>query len=147
MMRRAVVTIIALGSVAGCASHPSDIQQQYVSDNQYASYTCQQLSEEEGRISRRVSALHGSLEKKASNDSVQMGIGLILFWPTLFLLEGGDGPEAQEYARMKGEHEALERVAIKKDCGLAIVPMPEQIKKIEEEERKRQEDAQAKSAV
>ena len=47
-----------------------------------------------------------------------MGVGLILFWPALFFLEGGDGPEAQEYARLKGEREAIERSSIKKKCTL-----------------------------
>jgi len=27
--------------------------------------------------------------------------------PTLLLLEGGDGAQAQEYARLKGEREAI----------------------------------------
>lgn len=50
-----------------------------------------------------------------------MAIGLVIFWPALFFLEGGDGPEAQEYARLRGERDALEQVAVQKSCGLAIM--------------------------
>ena len=32
-----------------------------------------------------------------------------LFRPALFFLKGGDGPEAQEYARRKGEYTTLEQ--------------------------------------
>ncbi len=35
----------------------------------------------------------------------------------MFFLEGGDGVEAQEYARLKGEHEAIETASIQKKCG------------------------------
>lgn len=45
------------------------------------------------------------------------GVGLILFWPALFFIDG-DGPEANEYARLKGEHEALQKASIEKKCGL-----------------------------
>lgn len=107
------LSLLLTFGVAACASHPDKIQQQYVSDSQYSHYDCEQLALEESRISRRVSQLHGSLEEKATRDDVQMGVGLVLFWPALFLLEGGDGPEAQEYARLKGEHEAIQRVAVR----------------------------------
>ena len=46
----------------------------------------------------------------------QMGVGLVLFWPTLFFLEGGDGAEAAEYARLKGERDALEQAYTQKKC-------------------------------
>ena len=70
------------------------------------------------RVSRRANVLQVSLKKTADTDAAQMGVGLLLFWPTLLFLEGGNGPEAQEFARLKGEKEALEKVAVQKECGL-----------------------------
>ncbi len=60
-----------------------------------------------------------------------MGVGLVLFWPTLFFLEGGDGPEAAEYARLKGERDAIEKVSIQKKCAIEFKPItpPEKEKK------------------
>jgi hypothetical protein len=52
---------------------------------------------------------------KETADAAQVGVGLILFWPALFLVEGGDGAEAQEHSRLKGEKEAIERVSIQKN--------------------------------
>lgn len=48
-----------------------------------------------------------------------MTVGLILFWPALFFIDG-DTPQAQEYARLKAEFDALEQAAIQKECGLKI---------------------------
>ena len=47
----------------------------------------------------------------------------ILFWPTLFFLEGGDGPQAQEYARLKGERDAIGKVAVVKKCAIEFAPL------------------------
>jgi hypothetical protein len=89
----------------------------YVSPLQYQGYNCKQIAAEAANVERRVGELHASLDKKASNDSAQMGVGLILFWPTLFFLEGGDGPEAVEYKRLRGEYDALQKVSVQKQCG------------------------------
>ena len=107
MIRFALFLAVPVLMVTGCASKPTEIQAQYVSPLQYQPYNCSQVSAELQRVSRKSSALYGQLDKTASNDNAQMAIGLVLFWPTLFFLEGGDGPEAAEYARLKGEVDAL----------------------------------------
>jgi hypothetical protein len=119
---------VALGAVAvlsACASSPDDISTAYVSELQYKDYSCEQVEMERTRVSQRADDLHASLKKTADNDTAQMAVGMILFFPVLFFLEGGDGPEAQEYSRLKGEAQALEKVAITKSCNLAPLPQPE----------------------
>ncbi len=110
--------------MAGCASSPDKIQASYVSPLQYKDYDCDQIAGELERVSRRANELYGSLKKTSDNDNAQMAVGMILFWPALFFLEGGDGPEAAEYGRLKGERDALEKVAIQKKCGPGIIPKP-----------------------
>ena len=113
--------------LSGCASSPNEIQAQYVSPVQYQSYNCNQLSMEMSRVGQKTAQLHASIEKNAQNDKAAMGVGMVLFWPALFLLEG-DGPEAQEYARLKGEYEAMHKAAVKRECMLAkMPPSPEEI--------------------
>lgn len=114
-------SILALGAVlaiGACASSPNKIAAQYVSPMQYQSYDCDQVSLEQARIERRTGELYASLKKQSDADKWQMGLGLLLFWPTLFMLEGGDGPEATEYARLRGEYNALSEVSIAKKCQL-----------------------------
>jgi hypothetical protein len=111
------ITVITACLLAGCASQPEKIQAAYVSPDQYQRHDCQQIAAEKGRVERRVNTLYSSLKKTADNDATQMGVGLVLLWPTLFFLEGGDGAEAAEYAQLKGQYEALEEVSIQKRCG------------------------------
>ena len=46
-----------------------------------------------------------------------MGLGVILLWPLLFTLEGGDGVAANEYSLMKGQYKALQTASVQKKCG------------------------------
>ncbi len=105
--------------VLGCATQPEDIKTAYVSPLQYRDYSCRQISNEMVRLTRRVGESRASVDERADDDAANMGISMILFWPALFFLKG-DGPEAQEYARLKGELETLEKVAIKKDCDVDL---------------------------
>lgn len=113
---------ISLIVLTGCASQPDDIQTAYVSDLHYKNYDCDQLQGEASRVSQRAADLHSRLKDKADGDAAQMGVGLILFWPTLFFLEGGDGAEAHEYSRLKGEREAIERASIQQKCTIQFEP-------------------------
>ena len=117
-MKKLVVLLTLSNILMGCASHPDEIPTQYVSSVSYKDYDCDQIGLEMTRISSRVNQLQTSLEEKADNDSAQMAVGMVLFWPTLFFLEGGDGPEAQEYGRLKGEFDALQQLNIQKKCNL-----------------------------
>ena len=106
-------------TLVGCASQPEEMATQYVSPVQYQGLDCEQVSLEMERTSRRINELYTGLKKTADNDAAQMGVGLVLLWPALFFLEGGDGPQAAEYSRLKGEYEALESVAIEKKCSVS----------------------------
>jgi len=118
-MKRINLTIVSAAVVlatVGCASSPNKIAAQYVSPMAYQGYDCEQIALEQNRIERRTGELYQSLKKEANADKWQMGVGLILFWPALFMREGGDGPEASEYARLRGEYNALSEVSIMKKC-------------------------------
>ena len=108
--------------VVGCAESAKDIPTQYVSPLTYEDYNCKQIGGELERLTRRVNELAYQVDKRASNDSAKMTVGLILFWPTLFFING-NGPEAQEYGRLKGEYETLEKVSIQKECGYEFKPL------------------------
>lgn len=112
----AIVGTLASAGLGGCATQPDKIQAGSVSSINYGSYDCQRIAMESRRVQERASALHHSLKGEADADEWQMGLGLVLFWPSLFFLEGGDGPQAAEYAQLKGEAEALQKAAVEKRC-------------------------------
>ena len=120
--------VAAICISSGCASKPSNIRPAYVSPLKYKNYDCDQIALEMDHVGRKTTELYYSLRKKRKGDNWQMGVGLVLFWPTLFALEGGDGPEASEYAQLLGEYEALREMAVEKRCSLdELPPSPEEL--------------------
>ncbi|MBY4596788.1 hypothetical protein K3217_14785 [bacterium BD-1] len=110
---------LAVAVASGCASNSKDISTQYVSPLQYKDYECDSLAMEMSRVSRRVGELQASIDKNAKQDKVATGVGLVLFWPALFFIDG-DTPEAAEYARLKGEFEAMQTAANQKKCSIDV---------------------------
>ena len=116
-------SLFAAGSVvlvAGCASNPDNIDAAYVSPLKYQNYDCSQIGTELDYVSQRTTSLFQNLKDKRKADNWQMGVGLVLFWPALFALEGGDGADAAEYSQLKGEFEALRQVSTQKRCNIAM---------------------------
>ena len=111
---------------AGCASNPDKIASAYVSPLQYKNASCDQIALEMDHVSRKTTEIYQRLKKERSKDNWQMGVGLVLFWPALFFLEGGDGPEAAEYSKLKGDFEALRSASVAKNCSISA-QSPEQI--------------------
>src|SRR6056297_1147444 len=118
MWKASCVAGIVSGVLMGCASNPDKIDAAYVSPLKYDQYDCSQIAMEMDYVSQRTTTLYQRLKKERNADNWQMGVGLVLFWPTLFALEGGDGPEAAEYAQLKGEYEALRINSVQKKCGI-----------------------------
>ena len=119
-MKLRLFTLVSVCVVIfSCASNPDDIQAAYVSPLQYASFDCNQLSQEMGYVGQRTNVLYQNLRQERNADNWQMGLGLLIFWPTLFALEGGDGPEATEYAQLQGEFEALRVNSVDKSCNIS----------------------------
>ncbi len=141
-----LLLVIAIFSL-GCATTPNKIEASYVSPYKYKDFDEDQIIMEMDHVARRTNELYYSLKKEASNDSAQMAIGLLLFWPALFFLEGGDGPEAAEYARLKGEYEALRTVAVQKKISFdKLPPSPEQLIQDFAVEEKEKKDSRSKRA-
>lgn len=113
---------IALSFLTSCATSPDKISAAYVSPIKYKDHDCDQIALEIDYVSQRVTTLHNTLKKESNADNAQMGIGLVLFWPALFFLEGGDGPAATEYSQLKGEFNALRKASISKKCELNVIP-------------------------
>jgi hypothetical protein len=115
-MKRILLISTCLAMTA-CAERADKIQPSYVSPLQYSNFSCSQIKGELGRVGRKMNEVAGVQDKTASNDAVAMGVGLVLLWPALFFIESSD--QRVELARLKGEFDALEQVAIQKNCTVA----------------------------
>ncbi|UJP04409.1 MAG: hypothetical protein LZF61_05855 [Nitrosomonas sp.] len=106
----------------GCATSSKDIAASYASPMQFNNYDCDQLSAEAQRIQARVSQLGGRLDSAATNDKWIVAAGILVAWPILFAV-GGTKEQEAEYARLKGEYDAIHQTAITKKC---VGVMPQQ---------------------
>lgn len=116
-MRKYLALGIAFGLLAGCATPADNIAAAYVSPIGYQGLSCAQLGTEAQAISGRAAAAVGAQNKKATGDAVAMTVGLVVFWPALLFTQG-DGAQAAEVARLKGEMQAIEDAARRKGCGI-----------------------------
>lgn len=115
--KRDAVLIAVVILVAGCASSAEDIAPSYVSPIAYENYTCEQLAFEAQSVSSRAAQAAGVQNKARTSDAVVTTVGVVVFWPALFFLDG-DGQQAAELARLKGQMEAIEQASIRKKCGI-----------------------------
>ncbi len=120
-MKKTILSFVIVSILSACSTASKDISPSYISPLQYKDYSCDQLTAEMQRISTRVTELGGRLDQAASNDKAITGVGLILFWPALFAL-GGTKQQEADYARLRGEYDAINQAAIQKDCKLNIAP-------------------------
>src|SRR5262245_45170124 len=116
MIRMGCIAAVGLFIATGCATKSTDIAPAYVSPTLYSNSTCPQLAEEARRVSARAALAAGVQDQKRSSDQVITTVSVIVFWPALFALNG-DGPQAAEVARLKGEMQAVEEASNQKNCG------------------------------
>ena len=104
----------------------AEVKPSYVSPLQYQNLSCQQLGAEAERISRRASEAAGVQDTTRTNDAWGDRRGHRSVLPAAFFVKG-DGQNAAELARLKGEFEAIEQASIQKSCGLRFqrAPPPE----------------------
>lgn len=118
-MKKLFAGIVCGGvALAGCSTASKDIAASYVSPMQYNTYDCDQIAAENARLAGKVSQLGGRLDEAAANDKAITGVGMVLFWPALFAL-GGTKQQEAEYAKLRGEHDALQQTAVMKKCDMA----------------------------
>ena len=122
MNRSIAICAAAAVMLAGCATPPKDIAPSYVSTGLYENLSCKQLRSEAEAVSARAIAASGQQEKNRSQDVGMTTVAIVLFWPAAFFMKG-DGANAAEVARLKGEMQAIETVNRVKNCGIVFAPV------------------------
>lgn len=123
MLIRNMTAIAVTMALVGCASKSVDIKAAYVSSTLYEKLSCAELAEEAKVVSSRAIAASGEQDKRAGQDQAAMAVGLVLFWPAMFMAKG-DGAQAAEVSRLKGEMQAIEDASRRKGCGIVFQKEP-----------------------
>ena len=118
MLKPTGICLLVIAVLTGCSTASQNISAEYISPQQFQSYDCDQLAQESSRVLVRVKQLGVRLDQAAANDKAIGVVGAVLFWPALFAL-GGTKQQEAEYARLKGEYDAVSQAQIAKKCGAA----------------------------
>ena len=109
-MKTVVVALAGTVALAGCMNMPTPVNQitpAYVSTLNYESFDCNKLTVELDSLSRRESMLVAAQTQRIKNSETQA------FW---YGYGQGDGVEATELARVRGEREAVTKALATKGC-------------------------------
>jgi hypothetical protein len=117
MNRLALVCSVAL--VAGCATRSDNIQPASVSMIPYRALNCAQVREEVERVSTGIAYAARQQDDAANVDAFGMAVGVAVM-PAMLLFTRGDGANAAELSRLRGELEALRTVNIERQCGVNV---------------------------
>lgn len=118
---KAILLVSSSAFVISCASASKDVETINVSPDQYKNLNCRSLAYELAQLNQRKNTLAAALDEKASNDQGIATASGLLFWPAAFAL-GGNKEQEQEYARIKGEYDAVIQVGAEKQCNLNTSP-------------------------
>jgi hypothetical protein len=113
--RHPALVLVLAALLAGCASRSVDVKPLPTSPEQFAAWPCPQIDDELDTVQQRAADLAYSVDERAGNNILALGIGAAVFWPALLAMRS-DGPEATELARLKGRFEALNEAGRRRAC-------------------------------
>lgn len=106
----------ALGTAGmGCATRSADVQPLPANPADFVGWTCARIHDEQDVVQQRAADLSWTVDERAGQHVVAIGIGLTVFWPALLAMRP-DGADAEALARLKGRFEALQAAARQKGC-------------------------------
>jgi hypothetical protein len=109
----AAMTLLALNA---CATASDDVRPTFQSAAVYNDLSCEQIGSKINDISKQVNSASSKQDEKRKADQAATGVGVIVFWPALFLL--ATPSHKRELADLKGTYEALGRAAETKHCSI-----------------------------
>lgn len=114
---RAPLTLLlaaAIG-VSGCATRAVDVAPTPADPAEFAAWSCTRLYDEIDVTQQRAADLAWTVDQRAGQHVVALGLGLSVFWPALLAIRP-DGAEAEQLGRLKGRFEALSEAVRRQSC-------------------------------
>jgi len=138
-----IITTLGFTLMVGCIKTPDAIKPKAVDESSLKGRSCEQIHTESVRVIARLSEIEKKQDKLAAIDRIATPIAIffpdVLSFPAFLVGAGADiaeVPNEDEIATLKGEIEALDRVAREKECGDALTvivqwKMEKEMKRIE----------------
>ncbi len=109
--------------LSACAETSQNVEAAQVSTEDYDRLSCRQITEEATRVSQAAQAVSVKQNEAAKKDAVTKGVAWAVLGPAALLIKTNEVHSA-ELARLKGELNALERVSVRKTCGIVFQKEP-----------------------
>ena len=102
-------------AMTGCASTAYDVPAKAVPMTAYKQYECHDLKSEHQRVSQKADALAAQIDQGLLAERLKMGVGVVLFWPALLLIDN-QTQHHHQLASLKGERKTLSESLKARNC-------------------------------
>ena len=99
----------------GCATRSADVKPLPASPADFSGWSCTRIDDELDRVQLRAADVAYSVDERAGNNILALGLGVTVFWPAVLAMRP-DGLEAADLARLKGRDDALRAAAANQSC-------------------------------
>jgi hypothetical protein len=111
----ALTSALTLALLSGCATRAVDVKPAPADPAEFLAWDCGRIDDEIDDVQQRAADVAYSVDERAGNNILALGVGLVVFWPAMLAMRP-DGLEAGDLARLKGRYEALRTAAGQKHC-------------------------------
>ena len=115
LARRLIAGAACVALLAGCATRSADVKPLPADPADFMPWSCDRIHDEIDLVQQRAVELAWTVDERAGQHVVALGVGLAVFWPALLAMQP-DGADAEALARLKGRFEALQVAARQKQC-------------------------------
>lgn len=118
----ALAACLAASLLVGCATRSADVKPLPASPADFAGWSCTRIDDELDRVQQRATDVAYSVDERAGNNILALGLGVTVFWPAMLAMRP-DGLEAADLARLKGRDDALRAAAVIQGCATVGVQL------------------------
>jgi len=98
----------------GCNKASHDVEPTYISAYKYENKSCDSLKRELTYVQERANTMVKRVDDRKDSQDTKLAFGW-LFWPSYLVIDDNTA-EANELAKLKGEHRAISNVIDEKNC-------------------------------
>ena len=117
ILKKQIILITFLVLITGCttAKKAYEVDPAYVSSSAYENRSCKELLILAEEIKQQTPTLERKVNETRKKDKVKEQVGLWLFWPSYFFMEG-NAEEQTDLALARGNLNAIRTAALKNEC-------------------------------
>jgi hypothetical protein len=122
VVSRCLVAVLPLALLAACVTRSGDVLPLAADAAKLLALDCDALYDEADRVRQRAAQVAYTVDERAGNNIIALGLGVTVFWPALLAMRP-TGADAEALAQLNGQDEAVRFALVQRACP----PAPEQL--------------------